>query len=505
MADQIRIRELTETNVIDDSSFLAIDYENETHKVSVGNFNSNANATAKRYAEQAAASATEASGYATAAAATVDEVDLQVTAAAASATAAAASATQAGGYSDSALGYANTAAGHANTADSRAQSAGNSATAAGESATLARSWAVGGTSSRTGEDTNNARYWADVAAAAAGGGVTSWNGRGGAVTPQSGDYTAAMVGAAAATDVYTKSEVYTKNEVYSKSEVYPKADVDTAVAAAAAAGVTSYKNRVGAVVPAYGDYTEAMVNATDTYGLLGNAGATSDGQTLLDDIANRVLNQLVYNSTFQNTIANYVAKSMITDLATHTQPKESVLDGTEKNPSVSGSLAEAIAGKAPTSHASSATTYGRGSASNYGHVKLSDGYTSSGGNAAGGVGASSKAVYDAYTALNESLSNISDLGHVYSGVAQNGRTISMSGNNCRGIIFGCSTVENRTFITFIYSAATGAWNHVDIQKGSNITISGDTTTTLSITSSSSVLTSCRIISWGGELTVSNPS
>lgn len=107
--------------------------------------------------------------------------------------------------------------------------------------------------------------------------------------------------------------------------------------------------------------------------------------------------------------------------------------------------------------------------------------------------------------LNESLSNLTPLGTVYSGVAQNGRTISMSGNNCRGIIFGCSTVENRTFITFIYSAATGAWNHVDIQKGSNITISGDTTTTLSITSSSTVLTSCRIISWGGELTVSNPS
>lgn len=107
--------------------------------------------------------------------------------------------------------------------------------------------------------------------------------------------------------------------------------------------------------------------------------------------------------------------------------------------------------------------------------------------------------------VNESLSKISDIGTVYGGVAQSGRTISMSGNNCRGVIFGCSTVENRTFLTYIYSAASGAWNHVDIQKGSNITISGDTTTTLSITSSSSVLTSCRIISWGGELTVSNPA
>ena len=60
---------------------------------------------------------------------------------------------------------------------------------------LAESWAVGGTGTRTGEDTNNARYWSEQAQNAAGGGVTSFNGRGGAVAPQKGDYTAAMVGA----------------------------------------------------------------------------------------------------------------------------------------------------------------------------------------------------------------------------------------------------------------------------------------------------------------------
>jgi hypothetical protein len=56
--------------------------------------------------------------------------------------------------------------------------------------------------------------------------------------------------------------------------------------------------------------------------------------------------------------------------------------------------------KAPNSHASTATTYGIGTASNYGHVKLSDKYTSSDGAAADAVAASSKALYDAYTALN---------------------------------------------------------------------------------------------------------
>ena len=60
---------------------------------------------------------------------------------------------------------------------------------------LSESWAVGGTGVREGEDTNNAKYWAMAAQGAAGGGVTSFNGRGGAVAPQKGDYTADMVGA----------------------------------------------------------------------------------------------------------------------------------------------------------------------------------------------------------------------------------------------------------------------------------------------------------------------
>lgn len=58
----------------------------------------------------------------------------------------------------------------------------------------ARSWAVGGTGSRVGEETNNAMYWANQAKAAAGGGVTSFNGRNGFVLPEKGDYTAEMVG-----------------------------------------------------------------------------------------------------------------------------------------------------------------------------------------------------------------------------------------------------------------------------------------------------------------------
>lgn len=73
-----------------------------------------------------------------------------------------------------------------------AKTAAASAAAGGN---MAKSWAVGGTGTREGEDTDNAKYWAKAAQGAAGGGVTSFNGRAGAVAPQIGDYTAAMVGA----------------------------------------------------------------------------------------------------------------------------------------------------------------------------------------------------------------------------------------------------------------------------------------------------------------------
>jgi hypothetical protein len=60
--------------------------------------------------------------------------------------------------------------------------------AARSASTYAESWAVGGTGTREGEDTNNAKYWSEQAQSAVAG-VTSFNGRTGAVVPESGDYT----------------------------------------------------------------------------------------------------------------------------------------------------------------------------------------------------------------------------------------------------------------------------------------------------------------------------
>lgn len=47
-----------------------------------------------------------------------------------------------------------------------------------------------------------------------------------------------------------------------------------------------------------------------------------------------------------------------------------------------------------------------GNSTSTGHVKLSDNYTSSDGDSSEGVGASSKALYDAYTAVNTEITNV---------------------------------------------------------------------------------------------------
>ena len=122
----------------------------------------------RRYAEEAAASASSAAQSAV-------EAEAAAQTAAEDATAAVRAEMQA--YVDSAsssetnarASELNAAASESNAALSEANSASSEANAAtsesnaADSATLAESWAIGGTNSRTGEDTDNAKYYAERA------------------------------------------------------------------------------------------------------------------------------------------------------------------------------------------------------------------------------------------------------------------------------------------------------------------------------------------------------
>lgn len=72
--------------------------------------------------------------------------------------------------------------------------------------------------------------------------------------------------------------------------------------------------------------------------------------------------------------------------------------------------ATALNGKAPTNHASSANTYGVGSATNYGHLKISDVYNNS--NCQGtDIAASQKAVYCAWKVASDAAAGNISLGN----------------------------------------------------------------------------------------------
>ena len=143
-------------------------------------------------------------------------------AAANSQTAAAASATLAQSYAE---GGTNTRTGedtdnakyYKEQAAGSASSASSSATAADGSAEDAEAWAVGQRDGTDVGDTdptyhNNAKYWAEIAEQAAGGGVTSFNGRTGVVVPQAGDYTKGDVGLGNVPNVTTDDQTPTYTE-----------------------------------------------------------------------------------------------------------------------------------------------------------------------------------------------------------------------------------------------------------------------------------------------------
>lgn len=117
----------------------------------------------------ASGSASDAQTSATAASGSASQAQASAAAAAQSAESASASAQTAQSAASSAGTAAITASRAANRADYVANEASSMANTATNAAIAARSWAVGGTGTREGENTNNAKYWAQQAEATVGG------------------------------------------------------------------------------------------------------------------------------------------------------------------------------------------------------------------------------------------------------------------------------------------------------------------------------------------------
>ena len=162
MAD-IQINELLEAQTAADSDWIAIDNGSATKKISVSNFNATGAASAAQSAAAAAQSASDAASAKTAAEQAEDDTEALITSAQTIVS-------DAQTYAGEAATSANTASTAANTATAQAAIASQAAsTAAGYAqnvdnfAKTAKSWAVGGTGSRQGEDQDNSQYYSQQA------------------------------------------------------------------------------------------------------------------------------------------------------------------------------------------------------------------------------------------------------------------------------------------------------------------------------------------------------
>lgn len=129
----------------------------------------NSATAAKANADAAAGSATNAAASATSAGKSASAASEKAFAAANSASAATTSAQTATDAASTASTAAEAASGSASQAQGSAAAAAESAASVDGINKTAQSWAVGGTGTREGEDTNNAKYWAEQAKEVAGG------------------------------------------------------------------------------------------------------------------------------------------------------------------------------------------------------------------------------------------------------------------------------------------------------------------------------------------------
>lgn len=208
---KIMISELQETTSAPDSSYIAIDNGTTTNKITIANYNENANATAKRYAEASQGYSNDALVAKDGAVSAKNEAETLANTASSYANAARASADAAAGSASEASGYVGSAQTSATNALASARAAEASAAGIDDQVKLAKSWAVGNTGVRANEAVDNAMYWAGQAAAAAGGGVVSFNGRTGSVLPNAGDYSSDQIAHVNSDSTYTDVETAINN------------------------------------------------------------------------------------------------------------------------------------------------------------------------------------------------------------------------------------------------------------------------------------------------------
>lgn len=155
----------------------------------------------------------------------------------------------------------------------------------------------------------------------------------------------------------------------------------------------------------------AMITATNAGTAAQNAKTAADAaSTKADDVEDTVNTLSVQVTTAQSTADNALSLA---------QTNESDIAGLDSQiETANQSISSLQTGKAPTNHASASSTYGPGTATNYGHVRLSD--VAADTPATSGVAATPKAVNDAIaSALQREVLHTETLNFNAGGVTGN--------------------------------------------------------------------------------------
>lgn len=298
---QKKIADLTEVQSVDENlCYVPVDNGSATVKIKLKNLEESATESAAAYAQAAAASATSASGYADAAALSSASAGTHATNASESAQDAALSAGSASNSADAAAASASSASSSESNVTAIVTDVSQQAAVALASAKEAKSFAVGGTDTRAGEDTDNARYYSIQAGTSASNAATSAanaaSSESNAASSESNAATSETNAAASETNAASSETNAATSETNARASASAAALSEAAAALSRAAAATSSEDseawsvgtRNGVPVPS----TDPAYNNNAKYWAEAAAGAAGGGVTSFNGRAGAVSSQV---------------------------------------------------------------------------------------------------------------------------------------------------------------------------------------------------------------------
>lgn len=205
------------------------------------------------------------------------------------------------------------------------------------------------------------------------------------------------------------------------------------------------------------DQNDNKVDVSQLDGILKFSSSGSDPNVVLRYVGDPVDEYDAVNLKTLGTIADEI----------NTTAQDALVAAQDAQSNASSALTEAQS-KAPKAHASAQTTYGAGSAAQYGHVKLSDA-TNGTGDVTGGVAATPKAVKTAYDLASQASSAASsaydlanEAGQVATDAAQTAADAQSAAEAAQAAVGGKAPTNHASTATTYGKGTSTNYGHVKL-------------------------------------------